>query len=154
MLSLHIFTEAEWEYAARGGNHSPYYRYPWGNSRDGSMANFFPSRDPYETGAYPWTTPVDYYDGNQIPAGTDMANGYGLYDMSGNVMEWCNDWYGSYSSSSQTNPTGPVSGFMRVLRGGSWGNSGYHRRVACREAFTPTSRYETVGFRVCVLASH
>jgi formylglycine-generating enzyme required for sulfatase activity len=115
-------TEAEWEYAGRGGEHDPYYRYPWGNSIDGSKANYSDSGDPYETGLSPWTTPVGYYDGNQIPAGTDMANGYGLYDMAGNVWEWCNDWYSAtyYSASPYDNPQGPASGSRRVFRGGSW----------------------------------
>ena len=94
-------TEAEWEYAARGGEHDPYYRYPWGDTIDGSMANYRESGDPYETGPYPWTTPVGHYDGNQTPPGVDMGNGYGLYDVAGNVYERCNDWYSStyYGSS-------------------------------------------------------
>ena len=152
-------TEAQWEYAARGGEHSPYYRYPWGDSIDGSMANYVSSGDPYETGAFPYTTPVGYYDGRQVPAGTDMANGYGLYDVAGNVFEWCNDWYGSYSSSPETNPTGPAS---RVIRGGDWYSndyyygSGYYCRVAIRINIPPNkcySHYGYFGFRVCVFAS-
>ena len=148
-----LATEAEWEYAARGGNQSPYYRYPWGDTFDGSMANYWVSGDPYETGAYPWTTPVGYYDGGQTPAGTDMANGYGLYDVAGNVWEWCNDWYGSYSSSPQTNPTGPASGSYRVLRGGCWYYYGDDCRVAFRSYTNPSIRYRNFGFRVCVFTS-
>ena len=152
-------TEAQWEYAARGGEHSPYYRYPWGDSIDGSMANYYASGDPCETGAEPWTTPVGYYDGGQTPTGIDMANGYGLYDVAGNVWEWCNDWYGSYSSSPETNPTGPAS---RVIRGGDWYSndyyygSGYYCRVAIRINIPPNncySHYGYFGFRVCVFAS-
>ena len=151
-----LATEAEWEYAARGGNHSPYYRYPWGYSIIHSMANYWSTGDPYETGAYPWTTPTGYYDGNQIPAGTDMANGYGLYDVAGNVWEWCNDWYdGSYYYISPTdNPTGPASGSFRVGRGGGWhyfGDSGC--LVANRGGFNPDGRNDDGGFRVCVFAS-
>ena len=146
-------TEAQWEYAARGGEHSPYYRYPWGDSIDGSMANYWISGDPYQTGAYPYTTPVGYYDGGQVPAGTDMANGYGLYDVAGNVYEWCNDWYGSYSSSPETNPTGPASGNYRVLRGGYWNNGGSYCRVASRFYDLPVNRGSRSGFRVCVFAS-
>jgi formylglycine-generating enzyme required for sulfatase activity len=148
-----LATEAEWEYAARGGNHSPYYRYPWGDSIDGSMANYRTSGDPYETGIYPWTTPAGYYDGNQIPAGTDMPNGYGLYDVAGNVFEWCNDWYGSYSSSPETNPTGPVSGSFRVLRGGGWSGIDDGCRVANRSFNDPVNRFNGYGFRVCVFTS-
>ena len=150
-----LATEAEWEYAARGGNHSPYHRYPWGDSIDGSMANYLGSGDPYETGAYPWTTPAGYYDGNQIPAGTDMANGYGLYDIAGNVWEWCNDWYdGSYYGISPTdNPTGPASGSYRVLHTGDWSSGGYGCRVAGRNYSSPGPRSSIIGFRVCVFAS-
>ena len=150
-------TEAEWEYAARGGNHSPYYRYPWGDSIDGSMANYWPSGDPYDgIGEYPWTTPVGYYDGGQIPAGVDMANGYGLYDMAGNVHEWCIDWYGEtyYSTSPTNNPTGPTSGISRVLHGGHWGGYYGYCWVAYRYFTPPGNRNSIYGFRVCVLASH
>ena len=111
-------TEAEWEYAARGGDYGPYHQYYWGDTIAGSNANYYYSGDPYEAGDFPWTTPVAYYNGDQIPAGVDMANGYGLYDMSGNVWEWCNDWYNYsyYASSSYDNPLGPVSGDGRVVR--------------------------------------
>lgn len=134
-------TEAEWEYAARGGEHNPYYRYPWGDSIDGSKANYSNSGDPYETGSYPWTTPVDYYP----------ANGYGLYDMAGNVWDWCNDWYSDtyYSSSPYNNPTGPVSGSKRVLRGGCWFFGADYCRVALRfYPFHPGGRSSSGGFRV------
>jgi sulfatase modifying factor 1 len=145
-----LATEAEWEYAARGGNHSPYYRYPWGDSIDGSKANYWESGDPYETGDYPWTTPVGYYDGSQIPAGSDMANGYGLYDMAGNVWEWCNDWYASdyYDTSPFDNPTGPVSGSSRVLRGGGWSHNANRCRVASRYYYDPDDRGSGLGFRI------
>ena len=144
-------TEAEWEYAARGGEHDPYYRYPWGNSIDGSKANYSASGDPYETGAKPWTTPVGYYDRGQIPAGTDMANGYGLYDMAGNVWEWCNDWYGEnyYSVSPYDNPEGPASGTYRVLRGGQWNSGAVSCRAASRDGYKPPNyRCYCRGFRV------
>jgi formylglycine-generating enzyme required for sulfatase activity len=145
-------TEAEWEYAARGGQHSPYYRYPWGDSIDGSRANYSRSGDPYETGYYPWTTPVGYYDGSQIPAGSDMANGYGLYDMAGNVWEWCNDWYsGTYYSTTpypHVNPEGPASGTYRVLRGGGWSSLAYYCRVSNRGKGTPDFRRYNFGFRI------
>jgi formylglycine-generating enzyme required for sulfatase activity len=141
-------TEAEWEYAARGGNHSPYYRYPWGDNIDGSMANYQGSGDPYEPG----TTPVGYYNGNQIPSGTDMANGYGLYDMAGNVSEWCNDWYdsGYYNSYPYDNPEGPGSGTDRVIRGGSWRDRAGLCRVSSRICCItrPDSRSNDRGFRI------
>jgi sulfatase modifying factor 1 len=147
-------TEAEWEYAARGGQHDPYYTYPWGDSIDGSMANYDDSGDPFETGNSPLTTPVGYYDGDQVPAGSDMANGYGLYDMAGNVYEWCNDYYASdyYGSSPYfINPQGPDSGSSRrVLRGGSWNYFGlYYCTVSHRNDYSPNSANSYIGFRVC-----
>jgi predicted outer membrane repeat protein len=143
-------TEAEWEYAARGGEHSPYYRNPWGDTFDGSMANYWDSGDPYETGDYPWTTPVGYYDGNQSPPGSDMANGYGLYDMAGNVWKWCNDWWDAdyYDVSPYDNPQGPAPTGWRVARGGSWNNPGDHLRCAWRAWPIPSARNYHYGFRL------
>ncbi|MCK4658073.1 MAG: formylglycine-generating enzyme family protein [Phycisphaerae bacterium] len=142
-------TEAEWEYAARGGQHSPYYMFLWGNDIDGSNANYWVSGDPYET-EYVRTTPVGYYDGGQTPSGSDMVNGYGLYDMTGNVWEWCNDWYDSeyYSSSPYDNPQGPGSGNFRVRRGASWYDYIAYLRCANRNKNPPSARYCNDGFRV------
>ena len=142
-------TEAEWEYAARGGEHNPYYMYPWGDSLDGSKANYLSSGDPYVS-ASPATTPVGYYDGNQTPAGGDMANGYGLYDMSGNVWEWCWDWYDSnyYSNSPTDNPTGPATGSVRMVRGGGWGVGASLLRSAFRSFYYPSDRGFYLGVRV------
>jgi formylglycine-generating enzyme required for sulfatase activity len=103
-------TEAEWEYASQGGNgYMPgkptYYPYPWGDTIDGSKANYWGSNDPWESGTFPKTTPVGYYP----------PNGFGLYDMIGNVWEWCNDWY-----DDAYYKTVPFPGAYRVLRGGGW----------------------------------
>jgi len=125
-------TEAEWEYAARGGNKSQGYKYSGSNS----------------IGNVAW-----YWDnsGNTSHAvGTKQTNELGIYDMSGNVWEWCQDRYDSYSSSAQTNPTGPSSGSSRVIRGGSWGSVAPYCRVSDRNSDIPAYRGYSSGFRVAL----
>jgi len=110
-------TEAEWEKASRGGHQNPYYMFSWGsNNLKNNEGNFVGSGDPFEE-EIPPTTPVGYYD---------KANGYGLYDMAGNVWEWCNDWwdYDYPSESPYNNPRGPEKGIIHVNRGG-----GFHSRA-------------------------
>jgi len=117
-------TEAEWEYAARGGNKSKGHKFSGSNTIDNTGS-----------GTY--------------PVGTKSPNEIGIYDMSGNVWEWCNDWYGSYSRTAVTNPQGPSSGSQRVLRGGSWMNrSTKLMLVSTRNAEKPEARYSYLGFRL------
>ena len=125
-------TEAEWEYAARGGNKSQGYKYS-GSNTIGNVA---------------W-----YWDNSSSATHnvkTKSPNELGIYDMSGNVYEWCEDWYGSYSSGSQTNPTGPSSGSYRVFRCGSWGSVAWSCRVSIRGNDDPVSRYSYYGFRLAL----
>ena len=122
-------TEAEWEYAARGGNKSKDYKYSGSNTID-DVAWY--SDNAYDIGE---SSPAF----GTHPVGTKSPNELGIYDMSGNVREWCSDWYGSYSSSAQSNPTGPSSGSYRVFRGGSW--AALRTAAECRiaTAATPTA---------------
>ncbi len=119
------------EYAARGGLVGK--RYPWGDSMLTSQANYGGNV------------------GNPVSVGSYSANDYGLYDMSGNIWEWCADWYDEnyYSISSVNNPQGPGTGERRVLRGGSWDFITSGLRVAYRNSFNPTVRNLNNGFR-CV----
>ncbi len=123
-------TEAEWEFAARGGIYSEGYKYSGSNHIDD----------------------VAWYDGNSGYNTHEIAacdsNELGIYDMSGNVWEWCSDWYGEYSSSSQTDPTGPTDGSYRVVRGGSWYGGAVGRRVSYRGSLTPDYRDNGGGFRL------
>ena len=125
-------TEAEWEYAARGGKKSRGYQYS-GSSNISDVA---------------------WYDGNSgdktHPVGTKQANELGIYDMTGNVLEWCQDWYGSYYSSSQTNPTGATSGSARVSRGGGWNCNASYCRLSVRFYYTPDFRLDILGLRLAL----
>ena len=123
-------TEAEWEYAARGGGLSKGYKYAG-------------SDDQKE---------VAWYDDNSgsktHPVKGKKANELGIYDMSGNVYEWCSDWKDNYSSESQTSPTGPNTGDYRVHRGGGWFLSARGCRVSARHSFEPDYRVSFLGFRL------
>ena len=123
-------TEAEWEYAARGGNKSRGYIFS-GSNYLGSVAWYF-----------------DNSGGEAHPVGSKSPNELGLYDMSGNVWEWCSDWYGYYPSSSQTNPTGASSGSRRVIRGGSWIINASFCRVANRNYYAPADSFSGLGLRL------
>ena len=125
-------TEAEWEYAARGGKKSRGYQYS-GSSNISDVAWF------------------DDINGNKKhPVGTKQANELGLYDMSGNVWEWCQDRYGSYSSLFKKNPTGAIMGVYRVFRGGRWGAKERIGRTSCRSYCTPDFSYFNLGLRLAL----
>jgi sulfatase modifying factor 1 len=127
-------TEAEWEYAARGGKQSRGYTYSGSNDL-GSVAWYY------------------YNSGSKTHAvGGKQANELGIYDMSGNVFEWCSDWYDNYSSYNETNPTGASSGQNRVLRGGGWFTLAYGCRSAGRNWYYPDFRYYFGGFRLVLPA--
>ena len=123
-------TEAEWEYAARGGKQSQGYKYSGSNTADD----------------------VAWYNVNSgnisHPVGTKQANELGIYDMSGNVWEWCADWYGAYTADAVSNPTGATSGTYRVFRGGSWFSNARNVRVSSRYYDTPSLRFNYIGFRL------
>jgi len=125
-------TEAEWEYAARGGATTPDYQYSGSNDIEA----------------------VAWYDENNTPYGTKpgggkAANGLGIYDMSGNIWEWCWDWDGSYSSAAQNNPTGQGNGSYRLLRGGYWDDGAGSCRVSNRSVSYPYGSNVNPGFRLC-----
>jgi formylglycine-generating enzyme required for sulfatase activity len=136
---LRLPSEAEWEYACRGGTLTSFHSmpgYPNGTNDDsllGNIAWFGSNNSPYGT----------------KPVAGKAANAFGLYDMSGNVVEWCNDWYVDYSASNETDPAGPSSGLYRVLRGGNWNvNYSSDCRSSYRELTFPFYRGYSVGFRV------
>ena len=131
-MTFSLPTEAQWEYAARGGKHSRHTQYSGSKNIDD----------------------VAWYKSNSgsktHPVGQKLANELGLYDMSGNVWEWCSDWKGSYSSSSETDPTGPDSGDCRVRRGGCWYYWPSDCRSSSRYYFEPSRRGYNLGLRLAL----
>jgi formylglycine-generating enzyme required for sulfatase activity len=130
-------TEAEWEYACRAGTTSDYYN---GNETQEVCVPLDPRLDI-----------IGWYCGNAgdetHEVGEKAPNGFGLYDMSGNVFEWCNDWWGEYSADAQTDPTGPPDGTRPVRRGGSWGAAARFCQSAARGAGSPDGGHDYLGFR-------
>jgi formylglycine-generating enzyme required for sulfatase activity len=134
---MRLPTEAEWEYAYRAGTTTAFHGMP------GYLNG---TSDDYQVGTIAWSSSDS---GNETrPVAGKCANGFGLYDMSGNVWEWCRDWYGAYASDAQTNPTGPGSGSYRALRGGSWYDPSGRCRASSRRGGTPDELNIMFGFRV------
>jgi len=125
-------TEAEWEYACRAGTQTAYY---WGDKmkQNGSSD-------------YAWANSRSFAQTH--PVGSKQPNEWGLYDMSGNVWEWCQDWFGPYLAKPQTNPQGPEKGEMKVFRGGSWYDFYESHRSANRHKHAPDERYAAIGLRL------
>jgi len=123
-------TEAEWEFAARGGNRSKGYKYS-GSNNDENVAWYS-----YNSGS------------GTKPVGTKSPNELDIYDMSGNVREWCSDWFGEYRSYTETNPQGSISGSYRVCRGGCWYDFEWSTRVSYRYYLIPNIRDNGLGFRL------
>jgi formylglycine-generating enzyme required for sulfatase activity len=131
-------TEAEWEYACRAGTTTPFST---GNNITTNQANY--------NGNYPYNNNAKgTYRQKTTAVGSFAPNPWGLYDMHGNLYEWCWDRYGAYSSNAQTDPRGASSGSNRVMRGGGWGFSAHDLRSAYRSKIDPSSRAYSIGFRV------
>ncbi len=129
-LNTRLPTEAEWEYACRAGTGTPYN---FGRTITAKQANY-----------------SGYYGAEVTPVGHFPPNAWGLYEMHGNMWEWCSDWYGDYSHGDATDPKGPSSGSYRILRGGAWGEEPWQCRSAHRGVNAPGCRDKWTGFRVAM----
>lgn len=137
-MGCRLPSEAEWEYACRAGTTTPFNT---GNNLTTGQANY--------NGNYPYNNNAKgIYRGQTMAVGSYAPNAWGLYDMHGNVWEWCSDWYGDYPSAAQTNPTGAATGSDRVCRGGGWANLTRYCRSAYRSLYYPAFRNAFSGFRL------
>jgi serine/threonine protein kinase len=142
-------TEAEWEFAARGGIKSKGYKYSGSDNID--EVAWYAGNRCVEIEKSTFIGLLKKMEKQYLgthPVGKKKSNELGIYDMSGNVWEWCADWYGDYPTAAQTNPQGPLSGSNRVFRGGGWHSDALHCRSADRFSITPVNRYNFVGFRL------
>lgn len=136
---LRLPTEAQWEYACRAGTKTAFYT--GDRVEDLARAGWYGSN----------STPVGNSGKESNAVGQKAANAFGIYDMHGNVLEWCADWYGAYPEEAANDPKGPAEGTNRVVRGGSWVEGPKSCRAACRGQFPPTWRVTNFGFRVVVI---
>jgi len=139
-LEARLPTEAEWEYACRAGTDTPF---SFGHNITPDQVNY--------NGNYPYAGGVKgMYREKTVPVKSLPANRWGLYEMHGNVLEWCADWFGDYAAEAAVNPVGPVEGSYRVLRGGSWYYNGRLVRSANRLRYVPVYRDGIIGFRLAL----
>jgi len=137
-LKLRLPTEAEWEYGCRAGTNTPF---SFGDNITTEQVNY--------DGNYPYTGgKKGKYREETVEVGSLPCNQWGLYEMHGNVYEWCSDWYGKYQAETEVDPVGPVGGVFRVLHGGSWFNDGMNVRSALRNRSVPGSRSVFTGLRL------
>jgi formylglycine-generating enzyme required for sulfatase activity len=131
-------TEAEWEYACRSGTTTPFFTGKCISTDQANYDSYYPAEN----------CPKGEYRGKTVKVGSFQPNAWGLYDMHGNVWEWCQDWYGDYPSNSVADPQGLDEGQSRVLRGGSWNDKAWLLRSANRYWGNPRDRLDEIGFRV------
>ena len=137
---LRLSTESEWEYACRAGTTTPFH----------TGASISPNEANYDGNYTYGSGSKGVYRQKTVEVGSFRANAWGLYDMHGNVWEWCADWDGEYPSGAVTDPRGPSSGSSRVLRGGCWYGGPGDCRSASRAGFAPATRVGSTGFRAAV----